>query len=397
MKNIHSVAEQYVKLALVTDNLLGKGTVVDAFYGDPSLATDLPNLSLEELIIKFKQLRDWLTKENNDDTYLSRIRKVFLDRQILSLITRVQLHNRSIKPSYSEAIKLLLDIDLPSISSDDIELRHNNLRRLFNSIGLKGDLRELIADWKTNGVISTEEYLSIVKKDVSKYMQKTYDKVFVPTLGKKIADRVLKNISLTFEVKDSEESWSAYNYYEREFKGLITFNKKAVFNKFDIPIFIAHEVFPGHFTNALIREALYTYGSLGPEATLHLLCSSESPIGEGIAEYGYFFITEKESDINTSIAIELDRLHTEAQYLGAIQFYIQKQQADEVKQFIERHGLVTLKRAERSFKFLQEWKYYVPCYFAGFKLIRDIIKQHGEKIIPRIYSICNPTILSTLL
>ncbi|MDO8524076.1 MAG: hypothetical protein Q7R99_00420 [bacterium] len=388
-----SIAEKYVKYALIADNLIGKGTVIDAYYGDPSLAKNLPQMTSDGLVNELKRLREKLNQDVMDSQSSS---GVFLDRQMSSLTNRLLIHTQSLDLPYTDIIKLLLDVDLLPSSCIDINIRYNRLEQLLGQINLKNKLHEAIIAWEETGKVSSEEYISMLEKTIPEFFQKTCERVIFPTLGEEIANWVIERNKLTFELKKAKESWSAYNYYDRDFNGHIIFNKNRSLNVFDIPIFVAHEIYPGHHTNSLIREALYSHGKLGLEATAHLLSSSESPIIEGIGEYAFSLINQGDIDVNTAIAFELDRLRTEVQYLGAMQFYVYQSSPAQVKQFMRQYGLMSPERAEKSFRFIQEWKYYVPCYFIGFKLVSDAIQQYGDKIIPSLYGLCNPTILASL-
>jgi hypothetical protein len=116
---------------------------------------------------------------------------------------------------------------------------------------------------------------------------------------------------------------------------------------------------------------------------------------EGIGEYGYFLIGEhNDADVNTCIFNELDRLRTEVQYLSAIQLYVQEYPPDRVKQFMQQKGLMPPERVERSFMFIQEWKYYIPSYMIGYTLVKNMVECYGEQCIRMLYNLCNPTILS---
>lgn len=394
------IAEQYIKLALAADNLLGKGTIVDTYYGDPSLVDDLPEIlskyiTPDELLAGLQQLRMQLAKDvSSKPSYFS---KTYIDKQIASLITHIRLRIRSYNPPYSEAVKLLLDTHLLAPSYFDINKRYNCLKQLFHQIDLKGNLLDMVTTWEKSGVVSAEEYIAVVERTAPKFLQHAYRKVLLPVLGEEIAEWLIKQTNLSFEIKETNESWSAYNYYERGFKGHIVFNKKAQRNIFGIPIFVAHEAYPGHHITALIREALYIHGIVGAEATLHLLCSPESVIMEGIGEYAYFLVEEHhKANLNTYIYNELDRLRTEVQYLADIQLYVQKYSAEKVKQFMQKKGLMSPEEVERSFKFIQEWKYYVPSYAIGFTLVKNVVERYGEEGIRILYNPCNPTILSNL-
>lgn len=220
-----SIAEQYTRLALAADNLLGKGTIVDAYYGDPFLADDLPEMTPDELLTRLQQLRVQLVKNVNSKP--PSVRKIFIDKQITSLITHIRIRFHSLNPPYSEAIKHLLDIHLLSPSYFDINQRHNRLKQLFYQIGLKGNLLDMVATWEKGGVISAGEYITILERTASKFLQQTYNKVFLPVLGEEMAEWLIKQSNLSFGIKETKENWSAYNYYERGFKGHIVFNKKT--------------------------------------------------------------------------------------------------------------------------------------------------------------------------
>ena len=389
---MENISEDYIKLAFAVDNLLGKGSVVDAYYGDSSFSSPLPNLTSDELITELEELRTRLLADVSD-TALN-IRKLFLEKQLLSLATLIRLRTRSLTLSYSDCIKLLLDTELIPASKIKVENRLHNLTRLLHQLSLKGDLREMVNNWERSGTTEIDRYVYALEEAMPKYLLETSNKVVRPILGSEFTEWLLKQNSLIFEVKETNESWSAYNYYEKGFKGHIVFNKTAELNIFNIPIFITHEAYPGHHTNALVRESLYSIGKLGPEATLHLLCTPESLISEGIAEYGYHLLNnQNKDDINLSIAIELDRLRTETQYLAAIQLYVREDPEDKVKQFMAEKGLMMQERLERSFRFLQEWKYYVPSYVLGFALVKSSIERYGIESMRMLYELCNVTIL----
>jgi hypothetical protein len=136
-----SISEKYILLAFALDNIIGKGKVVDAYYGDKELLKTCPNLNPIELKEKLLELMDEinLSIEDNHPYY----RKTYLLKQVDALITQVNLFFNKAEMKYRDALSILLDIT----PSDPNYIKIEELKAEINTCLLKKATQAVCRKW----------------------------------------------------------------------------------------------------------------------------------------------------------------------------------------------------------------------------------------------------------
>ncbi|MBI4652130.1 hypothetical protein HY745_12825, partial [Candidatus Desantisbacteria bacterium] len=260
------IEEEYIRLSFVADNILGKGSIVDAYYGDINLLKDLPQFDVPTLIRELEQLRKSISGKFHDEADI--FRKTMLEKQVDALIMYIRIKKNLIDIGYKEAVKVLLDIDI--VEEPQLQLMEQlryKLQELLKKSGYQGTLFEMFNLWSTKNEIDADEFLKEVKDIALVFLTKTRDKVLSKILLPSEAEELIKSSNVEFAVVDTNQGWSGYNYYDRNFFGKVVFNRKIKRNKNSAFGIVAHEAYPGHHTSCIIREYLYNKKKLGAEAS----------------------------------------------------------------------------------------------------------------------------------
>jgi hypothetical protein len=191
----------------------------------------------------------------------------------------------------------------------------------------------------------------------------------------------------------THQNWSAYNWYQGGNQSLIQVNT-------DLPVFIdravalgCHEGYPGHHLQGIYNERQYLEGGL-VEFSVAPLYAPASPLNEGGADYGIDLAFPREERVRFETAVlyplaGLDpaaapvyatlrealrdlsgaRLTIAARYLDG---QIDRPRALELTQ---RYQLISLKRAEQSLAFTEQYRSYVINYSAG----KDLISAYADR------------------
>jgi hypothetical protein len=205
-----------------------------------------------------------------------------------------------------------------------------------------------------------------------------------------------------FEVKLVEnQPWGAYNWYLGNGRSLIEFNT-------DIPVTalwligtFAHEGYPGHHTEALLKESLlYREKGYAEQATA-LLNSPAAVISEAIATTASEIIFPNGGEFDWTVDVFLPAAGIEtgetAEHLrritqagrtldyvsgnAAIKYHAGQLNKEQTIDYIQTYALSTQERAEQSFSFVSHPLYgsYLFTYTEGYDLITRAT-ANGDKL-----------------
>ena len=94
------------------------------------------------------------------------------------------------------------------------------------------------------------------------------------------------------EVRD--EPWWAFNYYLGDLRSRVVVNSDVQTTAADLVTLAAHEVYPGHHTERVVKEQLLARDQGFLEESIQLVPTPQSLVGEGIAELGLEIIMDDE-------------------------------------------------------------------------------------------------------
>jgi hypothetical protein len=192
----------------------------------------------------------------------------------------------------------------------------------------------------------------------------------------------------------TNKSWSAYNWYQGNFRSLIQVNT-------DLPISIdraidlaCHEGYPGHHVYNVLLEKNLVKDRGWIEYSVYPLFSPQSLIAEGTANYGIelaFSPADRiryERDVLFPMA-GLDHERVEEYYAvlelvdrlsyagneAARQYIDGKIDRAGAIAWLEKYAMYTRPRAEQRVKFIEQYRSYVINYNLGEDLIRAYIEK----------------------
>ncbi|MDO8055272.1 MAG: hypothetical protein Q6361_00285, partial [Candidatus Hermodarchaeota archaeon] len=269
-----TIGEEYIKSGFQVDKLLKavKGEdliIVDNYFGPPEYQSTNDPIDGDDLRKALQALQRKVRNQIKEEP-----RRTFLRKQLaaMDLLVRFALDE---KISFRERVETGLDVKVVSVSSERIDELTEVVTRALSKKVLKGDLTSMATTWRKQAMTTGAEIIP---------------------LAEELADRARQETQrLLFDLPDSEglefravpdAPWSAYNYYQGEFRSLIEINIKLPRSKYDVWGWVTHETYPGHHTQLLQQELGYQRGALHLEACIAIINTPECTIAEGLAETG---------------------------------------------------------------------------------------------------------------
>ncbi len=191
----------------------------------------------------------------------------------------------------------------------------------------------------------------------------------------------------------SGQPWTAYNWYLGNGRSLIEFNTDMPMSATGLLSTFAHEGYPGHHTEHMLKEKVLYREKGYAEQAAALLHSPTAVISEGIATTAIemIFPDGTHHDWNAEVllpaaglpsgsetAVALRGLYQALEALryvsgnAAILYHTGQLNRAQTVDYIRTHGLSTPARAEKSFSFISHplYRSYPFTYSMGYDLIR---------------------------
>ncbi|MDE6004521.1 MAG: hypothetical protein K2G88_03950 [Oscillospiraceae bacterium] len=238
------IYNKFIYFCYQLDNAIGKGNLIDSCFSNNCYTID--NLTLSEI-------RDGLIKlsyECLNASYISKYEKIYLCKHIEAL--KMQIKIKLEKCNYIEAISVLYDIDAQAPNHKNIEKLHSELDYLLSECGYNcGTLGQRVDKWSKDNKVNANEFINLAIKKSKEYVLLVQEKIGA------FVDFNCINDVLDLKLVSTNEGWAAYNYYLKNYTGIIEFNSSSDFNRYSLNSFISHEGYPGHHTSCMIKEYLY--------------------------------------------------------------------------------------------------------------------------------------------
>ena len=199
--------------------------------------------------------------------------------------------------------------------------------------------------------------------------------------------------SVTLELVENEP-WLAFNYYLGSRKSRVVFCIDLPWRSNDLFHVVAHELYPGHHTEHVLKEELLVRERGQLEETALMVGTPAATINEGIAELAPEMVAEDpeqlaaqlleplgvpyDADVARVVSTEAETLR----YVGdnaAILLHEQGMPLDEVREYWRRWTLRPDDRVEKGIQFITDetWRAYAFTYTAGLRLARTFVD--GDK------------------
>jgi hypothetical protein len=259
-------AERYILLGL----RLGRHVegVVDAYYGPLKLKQQVADEPLQEpsdLAAEAAALSADL-----DDGWL-------LDQAYaLETYARVLAGEEL---SYSDEVEGCYGVRPSMPDEDELRAARAALDELFPGTGSLAERRE---EWRRTQLVAAEQLLPALETVVAALREKTRAFVDLPDGEGFVLE------------ESSDEPWLAFNYYLGDLQSRVVANVDLPFASPELLSLAAHEVYPGHHTEHVLKEQrlLREQGRL--EEAIQLIPTPQAVLSEGIAESGVDIVLDAE-------------------------------------------------------------------------------------------------------
>lgn len=189
----------------------------------------------------------------------------------------------------------------------------------------------------------------------------------------------------------SSQPWGAYNWFKGNGRSHIEFNTDIPISALSLVNTFAHEGYPGHHTEHLLKEQKFVHELGYGEMAAALLHSPSAVIAEGIATTAIEIIFPDGSDhqwnldvllpaagiVTEETAVHMQRLDQANEQLrcvrgnAAILYHTGQLNRDQAIEYIITYALSTPERAAKSFSFFTHplFRSYIFTYTQGYDLI----------------------------
>ena len=299
-------------------------------------------------------------------------RKGYLTRQVEAMLATTRRLAGEELP-YWEEVRLLFDIEPATTPETLFDAAIANLDGLLPG---DGPVPDRMAEWRKRYEIPPEVARKVVDAILPVLRERTRAIVDLP-----------REESIEIQMV-SDQPWSGYNWYLGGARSRVDLNTDLSIHAFRLTELLAHECYPGHHTEHLLKERLYTVDGLGEHA-LQLINTPECLISEGIATVAEAMIFSPDElarfrrdhvyavagiagDPEREIAISAARRAlASVPSNAALLLHEEGRDEDEVVAYLQRYGLATEAEARQRLRFIANplWRAYIFTYDVGHDLI----------------------------
>jgi hypothetical protein len=380
---MNRAAEAYVRLVLA----LGQHDTdyVDAYYGPPEWRkeAEASKLPLPEIRARAAALLATLQASPPSGTdEMARLRHSYLTRQLQALVSRVDMLGGT-RLSFDQESQVLYDAVAPTLSEDHFR---QVLGQLDRALPGAGPLADRYQKFRSEFVIPANRVDAVFKAAIAACQARTARYIQLPA-GESFTVEYVKG-----------KSWSAYNWYQGNFRSLIQVNT-------DLPIYIdraldlaCHEGYPGHHVYNVLLEQQLVRNRGWNEFSVYALFSPQSLIAEGSANYGIQIAFPQAE----RIAFERDTLFPlaaldparAAEYYQVMELVQQLAYAGNeaargylngqidrkaAADWLVRYALMSPQTAEQRVRFFDQYRSYVINYNLGQDLVREYVEARAGR------------------
>jgi hypothetical protein len=347
---------------------------IDAYYGPDEIKVEVeadPKKSPSALLANLHALQTQIPSGDPS-------RQAFLSATFRSIDTTLRvLDGETVE--YLDEVERLYDIKPSLVDETKFEDAHHALDLLLpGSAGQ--NLPTRLASWRKQLEISGDAILPLLEIARLETRQRTRTMFELPE-DESVELRLTNN-----------QPWGAYNWYLGNYRSLIEFNTDMPAQIQGVLGTFTHEAYPGHHTEHLLKEKVLFREKMYAERSAVLLQSPSAVISEGIAtmaqdvifpdDTAYDWIAEHllpaaDLSIDESLIRQMRQINEAYKPLrhvtgnAAILFHTGQFSELQAIDYIRTYGIVTQKRAEKSFSFLSHplFRSYIFTYTAGYDLI----------------------------
>lgn len=370
-----TLSERYIRAAHGVNH--HEAGYIDAYFGNP--AWSVPNSSnLKDLETELEELQDNVANLEPDT------RKAFLQTQIKSMQTMVKLKSGTAL-SFLEEAKGLYDIEPIHKPESIFEAAHQTLEQLLPGTGSIADRSQISREKFRINTECLQPVIDVINLELQARSRKLFN--------------LQTDESCEFKLVQ-DKPWGGYNWYLGSGRSRIEINTDLPKYLTGLPDLVAHEGYPGHHTEHIVKEKLLLQGNDWQEFSIQLLNSPESVLAEGIATSALEVVISK-PELITWISEELNgvaglkltheevttefKLNQAREALGYVQgnaalLYFQSHENDQtILEYLQHYKLSSLSEARKGLEFIKHARAYVYTYTTGYDLLQNLFLE-GNKI-----------------
>ena len=284
--NLSKFGILFLLLALRIDKHI-KG-YVDFYFGPEKLKKIVDNEAItspKKLLLDAKTLLKQLRSQGYDEK-----RERYLEKMLIAMMTSLELLI-GIEISIKDQFLRFYDVDLQPANEIDLEELRDEIDKAYSGAG---SLEERMAKLRVRRRVPESKVFVLFKKALN-IVEKQTKKLFNNLLTEE------EHISLNLVEKTKDEiKWTFYNWYLGNFHSQIEINPKFSMYWSSFLSAAAHEGYPGHHTEFVVKEQRL-YRELSQfEHSILLLNSPKLIISEGLADLAMnvLFSYQKSAEIS---------------------------------------------------------------------------------------------------
>jgi hypothetical protein len=372
-----AIAEEYIRLGSAIDRHLPG--YIDAYYGPPQWREQEQETPLPELVDRAASLARTLSAADTMDLQ----RKDYLSRQVFAMQTTLRLLQGE-KLRLVDEVEALYDVRPERISESLFEEVHHTLDELLPP---GENLRQRM--------IQRRQTLEIPVDQAER---------LIPVISKQLLDLTRQRFPLPDEesvefIFVQNQPWVAYNWYLGDCRSRIEINTDLPLHIDLLANFIAHEGYPGHHTEAAVKEMRLVRQEGRYEQSMALINTPSCVIAEGIAVHALQIVMPDDAlidwhreeiypqagfnHLDPQREFEIDQaLRNLAGLSGNAAFMLHEDglSAEEVSAYLQHYGLSTPQEANKAVEFLLNplFRSYIFTYFFGRSLLKDLLARQPD-------------------
>ena len=280
------------------------------------------------------------------------------------------------RPAYLDEVEGCYGVRPERIPEDDFAAAHERLDELLPGVGL---LEQRYEAWRARSLVPTERILELAGRMLAVLQERTQALVELP-----------EDERFTLELVD-DEPWAAFNYYLGRGRSRIVVNTDLPLAATELVHLVAHEGYPGHHTERVVKERRLVEQRGWLEESIQLVPTPQALVGEGIAEVGAELLVDDAAEAELARICAAAGIHfdpAEARQVrdaraplrcvtrnAALMLHEDGLAEEDARAYVARWALAPADRAERAVSFVVDptWRAYVTTYSEGLRLCRDYV------------------------
>lgn len=264
------------------------------------------------------------------------LRRAYLSEMLDSLRALI-LTFRGESLRYAERVRRCLRVPAQPVSVETLAEYRATIERALRALGYHGsDLTAEIEHWEQDARVPDDQVLPTLQRLLEEASALTTQKMFAFPKG------MLQVVGVR------GVPYAAYcDYLGHE----LQLNLDYSYTVPALKHLACHEGFPGHYVHLAVREQKTRDGSLPSDGALVVTSSASSPLFEGIAENGIYFLDWVEGPAD-ELGMTLSRLRAAARINAAWMIHAEGRSREEVIRYLETNTFESRSWAESRLAFL---------------------------------------------